>query len=66
MIYGVLSDCQQLYPDTELSSDSEEEEEYFTTVEGLQHLSVEGETVLSHLENILIPNQNSVQNGASV
>lgn len=59
----MISDCQQLYPDSELSSDSAKEEEedsdlppvegYFTTAEELQHLSLEGESVLSHLESIL-------------
>lgn len=50
-----ISSCQELYPDSDLSSDSAESDNdnYFTTAEGLQHLSVEGEAVLSHLENIL-------------
>ncbi len=57
-IYEVISDCQQLYPDSELSSDSTEENSvavdgYFTTADGLQHLSLEGESVLNHLEGIL-------------
>ena len=57
VIFEVISDYQQLYPDTELSGDSDDEgnteEEYFTTVEGLQHLSLEGESVLTHLETII-------------
>ena len=63
-IYEIISDCQQLYPDSELSSDSAEDDNniaadsYFTTADGLQHLSLEGESVLNHLENILVQNQN--------
>lgn len=62
-IFEAISYCQQLYPDTELSSDSANEDEtepegaYFSTAEGLQHLTLEGETVLSHLENILLQSQ---------
>lgn len=64
-IFETISDCQLLYPDSDLSSDSAEEEGnsmpaesgYFTTVEGLQHLSLEGESVLNHLESILRINQ---------
>ena len=63
MIFEAISECQQLYPDPDLSSDSNCSEaedgnvlstgEYFTTADGLEHLSIEGETVLSHLESIL-------------
>lgn len=60
-IYEIITDCQQLYPDSELSSDSAEAaNEYFTTADGLQHLSLEGESVLNHLENILVQNQNQL------
>lgn len=68
-IYAAISECQELYPDPELSSDSEleqeeaeeekdgsedeEEEGFFTSADGLQHLTVEGEAVLAHLESIL-------------
>lgn len=67
-MFEVISNCQKLYPDSELSSDSAEEDEtipqedftgddvtegYFTTADGLQQLSIDGESVLSHLENIL-------------
>lgn len=65
-IYTAISECQELYPDPELSSDSEascegEEAEiednnvegFFTNEDGLQHLTVEGEAVLAHLESIL-------------
>jgi hypothetical protein len=58
-IYSALCECQTLYPDPELSSDSQEEEEeeyepyeeeegeevdgiFYTSAEGLQHLSAEG------------------------
>lgn len=71
MIFETISECQQLYPDSELSSDSGEEDinsvplegGYFTTVDGLQHLSLEGESVLTHLENIIQQSQ-SHQNGS--
>lgn len=63
MIFDAISDCQQLYPDPDLSSDSNCSEaedgnvsstgDYFTTADGLQHLSIEGEAVLNHLESIL-------------
>ena len=51
----MISDCQQLYPDSELNSDSDEEisDGYFTTASGLHHLSLEGEAVLNHLESII-------------
>lgn len=71
-IFETISSCQQLYPDSELSSDSAEEDidltpsegEFFTTVEGLQHLSLEGQSVLTHLENILHQNQDhSLESG---
>lgn len=70
-IFEAISSCQLLYPDPELSSDSAEEEvnnmpstgEYFTTAEGLQHLSVEGESVLSHLEGILQVHTGNQENG---
>lgn len=70
-IYELISDCQQLYPDSELSSDSAEEnadgieaDGYFTTADGLQHLSLEGEATLSHLENIIVQNHSlSMEDG---
>ncbi len=75
----MISDCQQLYPDSDLSSDSEEEEtdlmpteeeetnlmpteEYFNTVEGMQHLSIEGQSTLTHLEHVLIQSH-GLENG---
>lgn len=67
-----MSECQQLYPDPELSSDSAEEVnvlssgEYFTTAEGLQHLSIEGESVLSHLEGILQVRATNHENGVKL
>ena len=74
-IFEAISECQQLYPDSDLSSDSDlphegdgggdllQEEGYFTTAEGLQHLSAEGESVLAHLEDILHIQEQSGQNG---
>ena len=56
---------QQLYPDSDISSDSDdnqtndvspplvEEGDYFTTAEGLEYLTAEGRSVLSHLESVL-------------
>ena len=63
-IYSSISECQLLYPDPEMSDSSETEEEdvqeisecpsdFFTSAEGLQHLTAEGEIVLAHLESIL-------------
>lgn len=56
-----------------MSSDSADEgdtsEGFFTTAEGLQHLSIEGETVLNHLETILgVQNhdQESRENGKGI
>ena len=61
-IFEVISDCQQLYPDSDLSSDSADADEYtpedyFTTADGLQHLSLEGKAVLTHLESIFVEDQ---------
>ncbi len=59
-IFGLICEFQQLYPDSDLSSDSDmnddvslEEGNYFTTAEGLEYITAEGESVLSHLESIL-------------
>ena len=75
-IYSAICECQLLYPDPELSdsdSCSEEEdvqelqqcpEDFFTSADGLQHLTAEGEVVLAHLESILhIDDQSGSQNG---
>lgn len=75
-IYSAICDCQLLYPDPE-QSDSEEEgeeaesveeleecpEDFFTSSEGLQHLTAEGEVVLAHLESILHIEEPSTENG---
>lgn len=63
-LFSTISECQQLYPDAEISSEEEqeggiedvsvsEEGNYYTTPEGLQGLTAEGERVLQHLESIL-------------
>ena len=67
-IFELVSEYQQLYPDPELSGESGEEEEeeeeitedteYFTTAEGLEHLSIEGQATLSHLDGILRVQEN--------
>lgn len=81
-IYQAITHCQTLYPDPEQSdSDVEDEEgeveegedidlesgDFFTTAEGLDHLSPQGLATLSHLERILqLPNSendNPVPNG---
>ena len=78
IIYQAISECQELYPDPELSSDSEcddvlaesgrrEQEGYYTSEEGLQHLTVDGQAVLAHLESILRVSSNEEQtNGISI
>ena len=73
MIYSAICECQLLYPDPELSDSSEEEDvqelqqcpdDFFTSADGLQHLTAEGEIVLAHLESILhIDEQSGSQNG---
>ena len=70
-LFSVISECQRLYPDSDLSSNEEEEGEgqeegnFYTSPEGLQELSAEGESVLRHLENILHINddENPQENG---
>ena len=80
-IYQAISHCQTLYPDPEQSDSAEEgggEEdkegegeidlesgEFFTTAEGLAHLSPQGLATLAHLEHILqLPSPESmVSNG---
>lgn len=73
-IYSAICDCQLLYPDPEQSDSSEEEvesveeieecpEDFFTSAEGLQHLTAEGEVVLAHLESILHIEDQSTHNG---
>ena len=69
-IYEAITHCQTLYPDPELSEseldewegeEGGEEEvdleggEFFTSAEGLNHLSPQGLATLSHLERILQP-----------
>ena len=70
-IYEAITHCQTLYPDPELSDSEldewegeeggEEGEidleggEFFTSAEGLNHLSPQGLATLSHLERILQP-----------
>ena len=66
-IYQAITHCQTLYPDPEQSDSdvdgdegAEEVEEvdldsgdFFTTADGLNHLSPQGLATLSHLERIL-------------
>ena len=69
-IYEAISECQLLYPDSQVSGEEEDGEEpmleeeeyregeYFTTPEGLSHLTVEGKAVLEHLEKVFkLPTQ---------
>ena len=62
-LFSCISECQRLYPDSQLSSEEDEsaamveEGNFYTTPEGLQDLSAEGESVLRHLENILHINE---------
>ena len=65
-IFQAISECQALYPDSEQMSSEEEEElceeeeedvdlqggDFFTSPEGIQHLTPEGQTVLEHLERV--------------
>ena len=67
-IFQAITECQALYPDTEqLSSGEEGEEEggeggeevtelsggeFFTSLEGVEHLTPEGQAVLEHLERV--------------
>ena len=70
-IFEAITECQRLYPDSELSSDSDEESNtleggYFTTIDGLQHLSLEGQSVLNHLEHVIQQSEGhhrSIENG---
>lgn len=71
-LFSAISECQRLYPDSELSSEEEEGESelpeegnYYTTPEGLQSLTEEGESVLRHLESILHieVDESSIENG---
>lgn len=67
-IYAAISECQLLYPDSQVSEGEEGEEpmlqegeeeykegEYFTTPEGYNRLTVEGKAVLEHLEKVFKP-----------
>ena len=68
-IYEAISECQLLYPDSQVSEGEDEEEEpmlipeekceeegdYFTTPEGFSRLTVEGKAVLEHLEKVFKP-----------
>ena len=65
-IFQAISECQTLYPDVEQMNSSDEEVDdtpvedggepgegdFFTTPEGLQHLTPEGQRVLEHLESV--------------
>lgn len=70
-IFEAITECQRLYPDSELSSDSDEECHipleggYFMTIDGLQHLSLEGQSVLNHLEHVIQQSEGhqSTENG---
>ena len=78
-IYSAICECQLLYPDPDLSDSSGEEEDidniqeisecpsdFFTSAEGLEHLTAEGEVVLAHLESILhIDAEIASENGQS-
>lgn len=79
-IYSAICDCQLLYPDPEQSDSDEEDEveggdieelqecpeDFFTSAEGLQHLTAEGEAVLAHLESILQISDQPPQNGNNI
>ena len=68
-IYEAISECQLLYPDSQVSEGEDGEEEpmlqeeeegreegdYFTTPEGFSRLTVEGKAVLEHLEKVFKP-----------
>ena len=85
-IYQAITECQALYPDTEQLSSGEEEGEgegeegeevtelsggeFFTSLEGVEHLTPEGQAVLEHLERVFqMPTaeefQHMVANGES-
>ena len=77
-LFSAISACQQLYPDTDLSSEEGEEGEemgatldennFYNSAAGLPHLTEEGLTVLQHLENIceVEMDGDSIKNGAPV
>merc|ERR1711976_539426 len=66
-MFSTMSDCQALHPDPEQEPLTDEEEgneaweaveegagdNYYTTEEGLEHLTPEGRATLQHLENIM-------------
>ena len=72
-IYSAICECQLLYPDPEQSDSSEEDSvqeiqessgDFFTSADGLQHLTAEGEIVLAHLESVLhVDDASASQNG---
>ena len=78
-IYQAITHCQTLYPDPEQSdSDVEGDEveeveeidlesgDFFTTADGLNHLSPQGLATLSHLERILqLPNSSEMDSTVS-
>ncbi|XP_061184651.1 methylosome subunit pICln-like [Saccostrea echinata] len=58
-MFNAMSDCQALHPD-EQDTDSEAEEfdaNYYEGEEGEQHLTMEGQRTLQHLENLLLNGQ---------
>jgi len=70
-LFSCVSECQRLYPDSQLSSEEDEsvataeEGNFYTSPEGLQDLSAEGESVLRHLEAILHINE-AQENGMCI